>query len=117
VAVLVLAIGLTERDARAQQPDLHAFLIGKWHQEYPPYVTETVFTAGGVFTSITVQRGAPYRLYVQGRWEIRYGNQLWQEWESWEPRTLTKPLPEGTAIQVIDQNHIRNKLGVATRMR
>jgi hypothetical protein len=99
------------------QPDLRSFLIGKWQQEYGPYVTETVFTAAGTFTSITFQLGAPYRQNVQGRWEVKYGNQLWQEWDSWNPSTLPKPLPEGTTIEVIDSDHFRNKLGIVARIR
>ena len=116
VATVVSAVGLTATST-AQQPDLRSFLTGKWHQEYGPYVTETVLNAGGTFTSITVQPGTPYRLYVQGRWEIKNGNQLWQEWENWEPRTLSKPLPEGSMIEPIDRDHFRNKFGVVTRMR
>jgi hypothetical protein len=102
-------------NAPAQQPDLRSFLVGKWHQECLGYVTETVLTADGTFTSIT--EGGPYRQDVRGRWEVRHGNQLWQEWEAWNPPNLPKPLPEGTTIQVIDADHFQNKLGVVTRMR
>ncbi|HXA95831.1 MAG TPA: hypothetical protein VN323_09735 [Candidatus Dormibacteraeota bacterium] len=117
VASMVFTIGLTAAHAPAQQPDLRTFLIGKWHQEYGPYVTESVLTAGGTYTSITIQPGTAYRLYVQGRWDVRYGNQLWMEWENWEPSNLRKPLPEGTLVQPIDANHFRSKFGVVTRMR
>jgi len=94
------------------------YLVGKWHQEYGPYVTETVLKTDFTFTSITIQRGAPYRLYVEGDWEVR-GNddQLWTQWTYWEPRNLKKPLPEGTMIKVIDHDHFKNKLGDVYRVR
>jgi hypothetical protein len=96
-------------------PDLRSFLIGKWHQEYLGYVCENVLAADGTFSSITV--GGPFRQDVRGRWEVRDGNWLWQEWDFWNPVNIPKPLPDGTMIEVIDADHFRNKLGVATRMR
>ncbi|SRR5258707_10889510 len=94
--------------AVVQPLDLRSFLIGKWHQELGPFVTETVLNTDGTYTSITIGWG-PWE-YVQGRWEVRYGNQLWQD-------RCDRPLPEGTPIWVIDPDHFQNKLGIATRMR
>jgi hypothetical protein len=37
--------------------------------------------------------------------------------DNWEPHTVRKPLPEGTMVQILDQDHFRNKLGVVTRVR
>jgi hypothetical protein len=112
--LLVLALTATHTPAKTR---MEAFLMGKWHQEYGPYVTETVLNGDGTFISETVQQGTPYRLYVEGTWSVRYENQLWMEWYNWEPHTINKPLPEGTMFEVIDQDHFRNKLGVATRVR
>jgi hypothetical protein len=108
----LVAVGLTTVRAPAQQPDLRSFLIGKWHQEFGPYVSETVLNGDGTYTSIMIQRGTPYRQDFQGRWDVRFGNQLWQE--SWPPNGL---LPEGTLVQPIDSDHFQNKLGIATRVR
>jgi hypothetical protein len=106
----VLTIGLTAARAPAQQLDLQSFLVGKWHQELGPYVTDTVLNGDGTYTSITIQRGTTYWEGVQGNWEIRVGNQLWQSRRDGR-------LPEGTPIRVIDANHFQNKLGIATRVR
>jgi hypothetical protein len=114
IALFALGLAATRTPAKTRMEE---FLTGKWHQEYGPYVTETVLNGDGTFISETIQRGAPYRLYVEGRWSVRYENQLWMEWDNWEPHTINKPLPEGTMFQVIDQDHFRNKLGVATRVR
>ena len=116
LAGMLFAVALTATRTPAQSR-MERFLMGKWHQEYGPYITETVLNGDGTFTSETIQRGAPYRLYVEGTWCVRYENQLWMEWYNWEPHTVNRPLPEGTMVEVIDQDHFRNKLGVATRAR
>jgi hypothetical protein len=38
------------------------------------------------------------------------------EWTDWVPHDIAKPLPEGTKIEIIDRDHLRNKIGIATRM-
>jgi hypothetical protein len=101
------AIGLATTHAAAQQLNLRSFLIGKWHQELGPYVTETVLNANGTYTSITC--GPPGCEGVEGGWEVRFGNQLWQ--------SSDRALPEGTPIRVVDPDHFQNKLGVAARVR
>gem|GEM_PF-3729067 len=63
------------------------------------------------FTTATIRRGTAYREYVEGTWEIRYGNQLWQHNLHWVPEKLRMAEWEGTPIQIIDGNHLRNKLG------
>ena len=117
-ARLVSLLALPLLPAPAPTTRVEQYLVGKWHQEYGPYVTETVLKTDFTFTSITIQRGAPYRLYVEGDWEVR-GNddQLWTQWTYWEPRNLKKPLPEGTMIKVIDHDHFKNKLGDVYRVR
>jgi len=115
-AVLVSAFALTAAHAPAKPQSLEEYLYGKWRQEYGPYITETVLNTNLTFTSLTVQRGAPYRLYVEGTWKVKYQNQLWMYWVNWEPHTIKRPLPEGTTVEVIDRNHFRNKLGVVTRI-
>jgi hypothetical protein len=116
LAVLVFAFALAAANTPAKPGSLEEYLYGKWHQEYGPYVTETVLNTDLTFTSVTVQKGAPYRLYVEGKWKVKYQNQLWMYWVNWEPRSIKKPLPEGTTVEVIDHNHFRNKLGVVTRI-
>lgn len=117
LAALLFALALAAAPARATPSWLEGYLShGKWHQEYGPFVTETVFKRDRTFTSITIKRGAPYKLYVEGNWYVRPGNQLWMEWTNWEPHTINKPLPEGTMVKVIDDNHFRNKLGLVTRV-
>jgi hypothetical protein len=98
VAIALAAAGGVT-NVRAQQYSLDGVLIGKWHQEYGPYVSETVFTAGHEFMTVTIQRGAPYRLYIQGRWEVRYGNQLWQHNLHWVPDNIRVAEWEGTQFR------------------
>lgn len=117
LAALLIAIILLAAPTPANPPSLETYIVGKWHQEYSPYVTESVFTAKHTFTSITVQQGTPYRLYVTGVWEIRNDDELWMEWTDWVPHDVAKPLPEGSKIEIIDQDHLRNKIGIATRMK
>lgn len=117
LAALLIAIILLAGPAPANPASLETYLVGKWHQEYGPYVTETVLTAKHTFTSITVQPGTPYRLHVEGTWEIRNEDELWLEWTDWVPHNIQKPLPEGSKIEIIDQDRFRNKLGIVTRMK
>jgi len=98
------------------QVDLNRFLVGKWHQEVGAMVAETVFTAGHAFTSLAWTRGTPYRTGASGRWEIKYGDQLWQYNDECSPDPCAVK-SEGTKIEVIDDDRIRNKFGVAYRMR
>jgi hypothetical protein len=79
-------------------------------------VTEAVCTQNHEFTAVTIQRGTPYRFYVEGTWEIRYGNQLWQHNLRWVPDDLRIAEWEGTPIQIINADHLRNKFGDMFRM-
>ena len=116
--VSLFAFSLIPVRAPARASRMEEYLFGKWHQDYGAYSTETVLKTDFTFTSITIQRGAPYKLYVEGNWEVR-GNddELWMEWTRWEPSNLRKPLPEGTWIRVVDRNHYRNKFGDVYRVR
>ena len=115
-AALLIGVAAIVAQARAQPTDLKKLLVGKWHQEYGPYVTETEFLRNGIFNSITIQKGAPYRLYVQGEWEVHDNRDLWTYPKRWEPSDV-RMFAEGSRIEVINENHIRNKLGDVYRVK
>ncbi|MGQ0568373.1 MAG: hypothetical protein ACT4P5_02395 [Armatimonadota bacterium] len=112
----VFSIALSGSKVHSQQHDLNKLLVGKWRQVVGPYVTETVNTENHKFVSVTIQRGTPYRFYVEGTWEIRYGNQLWSRAVRWVPDSVRMPEWESTWIQVINVNHFKNKLGDVYRV-
>lgn len=119
VALLVCAAAAILAQTPAQSYDLERLLMGKWRQQYGPYVTVAVYTLRGSyheFTAVTVQRGAPYRLYVVGEWRVNNNRDLWTYPKRWEPSDV-RMFAEGTPIQVIDYNHFRNKLGDVYRVR
>lgn len=105
-------------NVRGQQYNLDSLLVGKWHQEYGALITETLFSGGRPheFIALTVQRGTSYRFCVQGEWEIRSGNQLWQHNLRWIPDNVRVPEWEGAVIEVVDANHLRNKAGDVFRI-
>src|SRR5215468_11568837 len=100
--LLVFATATLPAQTSAQTYNLERLLMGKWHQEYGPYVTETVFSLRGQyheFTSVTVQRGAPYRLYVVGEWRVNNNRDLWTYPKDWQPHDV-RMFAEGTPINV-----------------
>lgn len=119
ICVTLVLVGVASvGEVQSQQYNLDTLLVGKWHQQYGALVTETLFSGGNPheFISLTVQAGTSYRFCVQGQWEIRNGSQLWQHNLRWIPDNIRVPEWEGTPIQVIDANHLRNKLGVFARI-
>ncbi len=115
LSILFLAVALLSAPAPAKPRLTPQYLFGLWRQTYGPFVTQTQLNTDFVFRSITVRPGTSYRLQVTGTWKLE-GNMFWMTWVEWYPHTMPKPLPEGTAVEVIDDNHFRNKLGIVTRV-
>jgi len=111
-AALLLLAALILPGASAAFETLDEYMVGTWRQEYGVFITTTTFTNEHEFVSVTTRKDSPDRLYVQGVWEIKNGNQLWTTWKRWVPENLPRPLPEGTTIEVIDHDHCKNKEGI-----
>src|SRR5215831_1041548 len=111
-AALLLLAALILPRVSAGFETLDEYMVGTWRQEYGVLITTTTFTNEHEFVSVTTRKDSPDRLYVQGVWEIKNGNQLWTTWKRWVPENLPRPLPEGTTIEVIDHDHCKNKEGI-----
>lgn len=114
LTAILLSFAPRPAEAKAQPAmgqEAEQLLVGKWRQQYGPFISETVYLANGRFTSITT--GGVYRFYCEGRWEIRQG-MLITYFEDWWPR-VRMPGWEGTPIRFLDENRFQNKLGIAYR--
>jgi hypothetical protein len=84
--VLLTAVfcGFFQNSAVAQtEYSPERLLVGKWRQQYGPYVTESVFTANGRFTSVTYDQFTRFDSW--GRWEVKNGL-LVSYFEDWWPK-------------------------------
>jgi len=112
----VFSVVVCAAQVRAQQYDLDKLLVGKWRQVVGPFVNTTIFTAKHTYIVESVQRGTPYRLYVEGTWEIRNNNQLWQKAGRRIPEATRLPEWQATVLQIIDANHLKNNQGDVYRV-
>lgn len=128
LAACAVSLVLTPDPVHSQQPDFNKLLVGTWRQQYSVngvlYVNETTFAIDTsntrTYIAVTVQPGTPYRFYVQGLWEIRYGNWLYTFPKRWVPgpeQGILQPEWESTWLQVVAANHLRNKAGDMYRIR
>ena len=116
LAALALVAAVYVTRTAAQQVDLNQYLVGKWHQDVGNMSAETVFNSNHTFTSLAWTRGTPYRTGGRGEWEIRNGDELWQHNIECSPNRC--PIEwENTRVEVVDENHLRNRFGDAYRMR
>jgi hypothetical protein len=115
-ALLLLAGAFSAVQALAQKVDLNRYLVGKWHQDVGKMTAETVFNSNHTFTSLAWTRGTPYRNGSRGDWEIRNDNQLWMHNRECSPDACAIEWDD-TKVEVIDDNHFRNRFGEVYRLK
>jgi len=115
LAVLLLSFAVAAARVAAQRVNLNYYLVGKWHQDVGEMSGETVFNSNHTFTSLAWTRGTSYHSGARGEWEIRNEDQLWKHNFECSPNPCSAEWDD-TRIEVIDQNHFRNRLGDVYRM-
>jgi hypothetical protein len=116
IGLLIVLVAWGAVLGAAPRADLDHYLVGKWHQDVGNMSGETVFNTNHTFTSLAWTRGTTYRTGARGEWEIRNEDQLWTHNEECSPNPCIAEW-DSTRVEVLDEDHFRNRFGEVYRMR
>jgi hypothetical protein len=77
---------------------------------------ETVFNSNHTFMPLAWTRGTSYRVGTESDWNIRNEDELWMHNLQCSPNPCAAEW-DSTRIEVIDDDHFRNRFGDVYRMK